>query len=66
MTSYCRRCDRTVEGGLYTVPAYLPQAESGWYLLCAHCYRAVLAIEPPDEFARRVLDAKRRGWSERG
>ena len=62
MTSHCRRCDRDVEGALYTVPVYLPAKESGWYLLCADCYREVLEVEPQDGAARRDLEAKRRGW----
>ena len=59
-TSHCRRCDRTVEGALYTVPVYLPAKEPGWYLLCADCYRVVLGQEPEDQFARRALEAKHR------
>jgi hypothetical protein len=51
-----------VEGALYRVPVYLPAKESGWFLLCADCYRAVLRQEPPDQPSRRNLEAKRQEW----
>ncbi len=60
LTSRCRRCNLTVEGALYTVPVYLPARESGWYLLCADCFRAVLDCEPPDQASRHALEAKHR------
>ena len=45
---------------LHTVPAYLPAKESGWYLLCASCYRAVLEREPPHQNAIREWRMRRR------
>jgi hypothetical protein len=62
MISHCRRCDRNVDGALYTVPVYLPANESSWYLLCRDCYRDVLGQDPPDQASRRNLEAKRRAW----
>jgi hypothetical protein len=59
MASQCRRCERLVDF-LHTVPVSVPARESGWYLLCADCYRAVLGREPPAESAVREW-AKRRG-----
>ena len=42
------------------MPAHLPAKESGWYLLCADCYRAVLDREPPHQSAVREWKMGRR------
>jgi hypothetical protein len=39
----CQECARPLR---WAVPAYLPAKETGWYLLCADCYRAVLEQKP--------------------
>ena len=60
LTSHCHRCNRLVEGALYTVPVHLSAGESGWYLLCGDCFQVVLGCEPPDLLSWRILEAKHR------
>ena len=59
MASRCGRCSQLVDF-LHTVPAYLPAKDSGWYLLCASRYRALLEREPPHQNAIREWKMRRR------
>jgi hypothetical protein len=62
MASRCERCSQLVDF-LHVVPADQPSKESGWPLLCADCYRAVLEREPPYQSAIREWRLRRRkGW----
>ncbi len=45
-----------VDEPLLTVPA----SEPNWQMLCRECSRAVLQVEPPEQFSRQKLIEQRR------
>jgi hypothetical protein len=61
----CPRCGRNFTEPLWTVPLHLPATENKWSNLCAECFRAVLGIEPPEQFSRQHLLKLRRRYERR-